>query len=74
MKISKITEQQESYSFTSFYAEVGGFVGLLLGISVHQVSLIFDYILKFLIHNLKKTIYQIAVLAKMLYIFNNAPS
>ena len=44
MKISKITEQQESYSFTSFYAEVGGFVGLLLGISVHQVSLLLDYI------------------------------
>ena len=40
MKISKVTEQQASYSFTSFYAEVGGGVGLLLGVSVHQLALI----------------------------------
>ena len=47
MKISKVTEQQASYSFTSFYAEVGGFVGLLLGISVHQVAMLLDYIPNF---------------------------
>ena len=44
MKISKVTEQQASYSFTTFYAEVGGFVGLLLGISVHQVAMLLDFI------------------------------
>ena len=44
MKISKVTKQQASYSFTSFYAEVGGVVGLLLGISVHQVASLLDFI------------------------------
>ena len=44
MKIGKVTEQQAAYSFSSFYAEVGGFVGLLLGISLHQIGLLLDFI------------------------------
>ena len=40
MKMSKITEQQEAYPLESFYAEVGGFAGLLLGISVYQLCTI----------------------------------
>ena len=44
LKTSKVTQQIPSYSFTSFYAEVGGFVGLLLGVSLHQVSRILDFI------------------------------
>jgi hypothetical protein len=46
-KINKVTEQQELYSFTSFYDEVGGFVALLLGVSVHQLSMLLDYIPNF---------------------------
>ena len=41
---SRITEQQAAYSFHSLYAEVGGFVGLLLGISVYQLGSLIDII------------------------------
>ena len=44
MKISKVTEQQQAYSMLSFFAEVGGTVGLLLGVSVYQLRMLFDLI------------------------------
>ena len=44
MRNSRVTEQQAAYSFHSLYAEVGGFVGLLLGISVYQLGSLIDFI------------------------------
>ena len=43
-KMSKVTKQLEAYSFISFYAEVGGFVGLLLGISFYQLADVLDLV------------------------------
>ena len=34
----KVTEEQLSYTFLSLLAEIGGYFGLFLGISVNQVS------------------------------------
>ena len=44
LKMSKITQQREAYPFHSFYAEVGGFVGLLLGVSIYQLADLMDLI------------------------------
>ena len=41
MKTSKVVEQLPAYSLLSFYAELGGGVALLLGISVHQLVVSF---------------------------------
>ena len=44
MKKCRVTKQQASYTWHSLYAEVGGFLGLLLGISVYQLGSLIDFI------------------------------
>ena len=34
----KVTEEQLSYTFLSLLAEIGGYFGLFLGISINQIS------------------------------------
>ena len=38
----KVTEAQYLYSGLSLIAEVGGYVGLFLGVSVNQVTILVD--------------------------------
>ena len=47
-KYVKVSQTKEAYSFLSLIAEVGGYVGLFLGISVNQISLIFKSLITWL--------------------------
>ena len=49
-KVIKIYESYYIYSELSLIAEIGGYVGLFLGISVNQVTILMDFILSKLEH------------------------
>ena len=40
-----VTENYPIYEFITLVAEIGGYVGLFLGVSVYQISTLFDYVL-----------------------------
>ena len=47
-EIVKVTEGYHVYSGLSLFAEIGGYVGLLLGVSLNQVTKIVDSLVVYL--------------------------
>ena len=48
-KYVKVSKTKAAYSFLSFIAEVGGYVGLFLGISINQISVIFKHFIAYIL-------------------------
>lgn len=46
-----IFQAKYDYSFESMIAEIGGYVGLFLGVSVYQITGLIDYILSKMKYN-----------------------